>query len=436
MIQDPVIYLPLDLVTEIFLLCRTEYSASGDSFPGPSSLMPLTICQVSRTWRRIALSMPLIWSSISIDSLTKKFSSSISQSWIDRTKDCPLTVDYRMSKNSQASLVLRHQLYGHIPRFRNVTIQPRDVSQGTQFRNCPLLETLDIIQPADQVSAPDEVEGLGQMIEGAPRLRRITATIACLNLIPTLGAKLTSLHLTLRDPVCTLYDVLGQCLHLRELTFACCTRSEKIADWDGLQNSVVLPSLEVLSTAEIGGKEVETCILSGLLTPKLCKGSFLWTEEPRSAQVLQSLLCSSTALRSLSLRCFGGLGEHGISLLRHLPSLSEVCLTGAVSLHTFFCGVPSAVTSTRLLEDMVLGPAADTLLPRLEALSLDTSFLRDEEALISMVESRFRTRLVSPSSSVARLRRVRVDGVLSDAGSLRLMQSCDEVVSCGRAVSR
>ncbi|KAJ7472176.1 hypothetical protein FB451DRAFT_1036811, partial [Mycena latifolia] len=58
---DPVARLPLEISSEIFILCLP-------SRPVPGSLkMPMLLLDICNTWTAIALSTPALWSAIHVD---------------------------------------------------------------------------------------------------------------------------------------------------------------------------------------------------------------------------------------------------------------------------------------------------------------------------------------------------------------------------------
>lgn len=85
--------LPEELWSNIFLLTLPK----RPSFSPHKS--PTVLTRVCRSWRRVALQTPLVWSSISLEStnghLTKGFFE-LSKLWIQRSQDCLLDVDLRL----------------------------------------------------------------------------------------------------------------------------------------------------------------------------------------------------------------------------------------------------------------------------------------------------------------------------------------------------
>ncbi|KAJ7603833.1 hypothetical protein FB45DRAFT_1013863 [Roridomyces roridus] len=88
--------IPEDVLREIFLECL--------SFDEPHSLdpneAPLVLCRISQEWRRLAMSMPLLWMAITIGSLTQAQTEKMQQiadaakEWLSRSGTLPLTIAF------------------------------------------------------------------------------------------------------------------------------------------------------------------------------------------------------------------------------------------------------------------------------------------------------------------------------------------------------
>ncbi|KAF8172764.1 hypothetical protein K438DRAFT_1851070 [Mycena galopus ATCC 62051] len=88
----PILQLPPEILSEIFIQCLPTYSATPSSTRAPMLLA--TIC---RDWREIALSTPYLWCSfiLSVDLIKTRDESAIIrlfETWLSRGGGCPLTM--------------------------------------------------------------------------------------------------------------------------------------------------------------------------------------------------------------------------------------------------------------------------------------------------------------------------------------------------------
>lgn len=88
----PILQLPPEVLSEIFIECLPQYSAAP-----ASTRAPMLLAAICRDWREIALSTPFLWSSfiLSVNLLRAKDGSSVVrlfETWISRSGSCPLTM--------------------------------------------------------------------------------------------------------------------------------------------------------------------------------------------------------------------------------------------------------------------------------------------------------------------------------------------------------
>ena len=89
----PIRKLPNELLAEVFLIIF----AQGDHKCG------WTLSRVSQRWRRLALSLHVLWSSISLSTTTTLCPADTIRLWIERSGSrCPLDIDITLKSNSPA----------------------------------------------------------------------------------------------------------------------------------------------------------------------------------------------------------------------------------------------------------------------------------------------------------------------------------------------
>ncbi|KAH7915871.1 hypothetical protein BJ138DRAFT_822334 [Hygrophoropsis aurantiaca] len=215
MTTDPAMVLPLDVLTGIFLLaCRLQFADPGML----NEFFTLwAISEVSRTWRNIALSTPLLWSIITLRSLVQMNSESAKR-WLSYSVECPLTLDLLLP-----SIFFKYDpfpaLRPHLPRVRELTVaRPFDIPGDSPLTS---LEYLNLVWHSHNAKegAPEGVElkRLRGLLEDAPRLRAIRVTTNFLPVFKLASTKLVELNLSLQVPVTELYEFLSACPDLTVL---------------------------------------------------------------------------------------------------------------------------------------------------------------------------------------------------------------------------
>ncbi|KAJ7641130.1 hypothetical protein FB45DRAFT_1053724 [Roridomyces roridus] len=87
----PVLTLPNETVSEIFIHTLPPYPLCPPRLPGRASPIPLT--HVCRRWRDIALSTPQLWRAIGFtDSRVQLEQTEVVRTWLNRSGSCPLSI--------------------------------------------------------------------------------------------------------------------------------------------------------------------------------------------------------------------------------------------------------------------------------------------------------------------------------------------------------
>ncbi|KAF7348307.1 hypothetical protein MSAN_01784400 [Mycena sanguinolenta] len=169
---SPMRRIPQDVLLEIFFACLpTEHNAVIDPAEAP-----LVLGRISRHWRDVAYSVPMLWSSIHIPALNYSLTppnillrlEKIVEAWLERSATCPLSVslidhtDYTDPNLDMNPLI--HQLFAVSRRLRRLALTgdtlnfrpllqlgPEDLPQlkGLQMRymaNNPDLDPTNIFQ--------------------------------------------------------------------------------------------------------------------------------------------------------------------------------------------------------------------------------------------------------------------------------------------------
>lgn len=97
----PILTLPNEITSEIFLWCLPESLSSVTGTLGRPFHAPMLLIHICRAWRSIAISTPRLWAGLALDlpSLPKKFLTTgecenFLAEWLARAGACPLSLDF------------------------------------------------------------------------------------------------------------------------------------------------------------------------------------------------------------------------------------------------------------------------------------------------------------------------------------------------------
>ncbi|KAJ7123686.1 hypothetical protein C8R44DRAFT_784202 [Mycena epipterygia] len=319
----PVLTLPFEITSQIFLDCLPEDSDDAVR-PYPSQdEAPLVFTRVCRDWREIAISTSTLWNRVHIDldsddgrgHLDAKWVALL-DIWLHRSQPQPLSVTICNRSYTDPHETLVDVLDRHSQRWRDVTLKlpfnhfsrldaptslpvlerltlsahgsPDMINPISAFRHAPMLRHLcleagmhpsDVILPWEQLTT---LEFYGASADDCLELLRLTPNVASC----VLDIQFASHGLALGSPL----------LSLRSFTFS------GPAGW-GMLRYLVMPVLEKLdlTRSPIGPRNV--------------------------AQLLHFIGRSECQLRDLKLYVRSAMTAQTILLLRCLPSLSAVELT-------------------------------------------------------------------------------------------------------------
>ncbi|KAF7361443.1 hypothetical protein MSAN_01177400 [Mycena sanguinolenta] len=137
---DPIAHLPLEISSEIFLLCL-------DPFPMPGALphcVPRLLLSICRAWTDIALSTPALWAAIHIRFPCTRGLKNILPVWLERVRNQFLSISLEVERGQVdedvVGIIWRHgQQLKHLELFEHWGI---DILQCASPGPLPSLETL------------------------------------------------------------------------------------------------------------------------------------------------------------------------------------------------------------------------------------------------------------------------------------------------------
>ncbi|KAF7348311.1 hypothetical protein MSAN_01784800 [Mycena sanguinolenta] len=148
---SPMRRIPQDVLLEIFFACLpTEHNAVIDPAEAP-----LVLGRISRHWRDVAYSAPMLWSSIHIPALNYFFApphillrqEKIVEAWLERSATCPLSISF-----------IDHTDYVDSPLDKHPLIQQL-LAVSRRLRRLTLTGTAETFRPLLQLG-PEEVPQL------------------------------------------------------------------------------------------------------------------------------------------------------------------------------------------------------------------------------------------------------------------------------------
>lgn len=188
--------IPTEILQLIFLECYHDNSRFSQSTEAPFNLISTCI-----RWRLVALSVPLLWSTfhVVLSSNESKPSPVVLQSWIDRSRTCPLSfsatyrgrnafdreVFPRTRKSMKNIFMPLETLSGYMARWENVYLDLSDLPHDTKLPDYPvsaemILETLSVrtFEPHRRHSAsliPSYMRWISSLAESSPKLEKFSS---------------------------------------------------------------------------------------------------------------------------------------------------------------------------------------------------------------------------------------------------------------------
>ncbi|GLB42436.1 hypothetical protein LshimejAT787_1104510 [Lyophyllum shimeji] len=408
----PINRLPVELLADVFFLSLQDNRVMkgpprSRKFPGLSfspgwSSDPMILASVCRHWRAVALTTPMLWSSLAILCSQRKHHIPLLRTWLERSADCPLTIclvePFRESKEraqwwpqQQAlatdilSLLITQAYRWKAIDFRfslGIPVVLANIPHGT----LRALESATIFSSEGRSLSPLEFLSLDQVweaVHASPSLRKARWEAVYLEhrLQDIPCTQLTSIEVTIS--IDSLFDLLSLCHNLVDLHFTD-ARLESDADSPPRSSNhphshalLVLPHLRNLS---LDLNQPSATIFGRLTLPSLISFDIRQDQscrEPSDASSFKDLLArSKCCLQKFS---YEDTGPDGEDIL--LEMLSSPLLSSLADL-----SVESSV-STKFTNLLTRQPAMCATLPRLERLALGQC-ATPPGALRDMVSSR------------------------------------------------
>ncbi|KAJ7187994.1 hypothetical protein C8R46DRAFT_878455 [Mycena filopes] len=427
--------MPRDIWEEIFLHCL-PVSPEPDTpvshrAPGtPLGLTaPLVLLRVCRAWRTVALSLPDLWTSLSVVvSDGQSFPPlDVASRWLRRSGDLPLTLSLCQTNESEGNQEYADEMLAvfmrYLTRWRDVRLDIANPTYGRSLQpssslQAPLLESFHLTTCWRLTPNEEIMQDLLKMLEVAPRLSSFSVSrLSDLNVSPTSTVaipwtQLIRLDLGFIPSVSACLSIMSGCPNLESCNLVVDPEEGPLPTLP-----IVLPSLTSLELHIRAGELAS--LLDRAVFPAL-KSFSLYVQDAydnhaqwSQASFMNFLSRSKCALMRLELHDTGVQPPEFIECLQHEGARGIVELV----IHDSRDWTWDPVITPRLVQLLTLpsgdaptsSPEAEVaayILPALRALDLGKGCWTCPNGLLSeMIESRWRTTL----AGVARLERVHID---------------------------
>ncbi|KAF9465565.1 hypothetical protein BDZ94DRAFT_1306919 [Collybia nuda] len=318
--------LPIEVLGEIFVHCLPR---SNIAPPIPTlQTAPLQLCHVSSRWKRIAMSMPSLWTMIILapmPNVPEAAYLSMIAMFIDLSKSRPLRIDISMEEDDDLEILIKgfSLILPEIDRWKYANIimseEICELLVGAPVGPKPLLEELFLdMLPYDQ--RLEDADHLPATFSKFPRLHVLKLYpdfFAPFNGIP--WSQLIDIYICTGIPIDEVFEILGQCRRL----VRCVLGSVIEPTSDTKPYDVVLPSLASL---QMRLEWDVTCFLSCLTCPALVQLSLGCSHAPpiRAPNVLKKFLSRSSCKLEEFHWKLGGVAESEIIDCMKMPALQHV----------------------------------------------------------------------------------------------------------------
>lgn len=415
-IVAPIRRIPLDVLSEIFIFCADNSGSNSNSKCFDVTQAPMQLSFVCNKWRRLAISISQLWSSISLKGGCEFVSSSgashtylfdrtiqtdMLSTWLLRSGSSPLTLDID-------ALLLKHDtltscitiMIPHSHRWRDVTFALDEEHWGMLSAvkgQLPQLERLDAEILGD---LPDDGFNIPlDIFKVAPKLHTITMQSNVDSsdwLVPL--KQLRSFHFNLHFAMSFPW-ILQECSNLKCCTVDICSMYNTLDDLDHSSLVSLHLVLHIRGHLDVLFNSLTLRALQDLdVSQPLDADSTLVLPQNAVASMLDRSSCNLQRLRL----CYVELtSDELITILQAQPSLVELVVREPTSL----------IVTKRVLKRMThdipqsFSTGSPPVVPNLKRLELFARFPFSDQVVLDLIQSRWRHGL----TQVAGLESVKLD---------------------------
>ncbi|KAF8191058.1 hypothetical protein K438DRAFT_1970799 [Mycena galopus ATCC 62051] len=421
--------MPRDVWEEIFMHCLPPRFASPSDTTGRAtqfttpSTAPLFLLQVCRAWRKVALSLPDLWTSLSVVVRDGQAFPPlvVASSWILRSGDLPLDLVLCQTNESDGNQELADAILAlymrHLPRWREVRLDIANPTYGMSLKpsshlHAPLLETFHLTTCWRMTRNEEITQDLLRMLEGAPRLSSFSVSrlsdlvVSEATSVAIPWTQLVRLDLGFIPSVGACLSIMSSCPNLESCNLIV---DPEQAPFPLPAVPIVLPALTSLELHIRAGELaalIDCAVFPALKNFTMYLQDAYDNHAPWPQESFVALLSrSKCALARLALHDTGVQATQFIECLQH----AGVRTIAELVIHDSRDWTWDPVITPQLVQLLTLPMDADAgecLLPALTALDLGKGCWTCPNGLLSeMIESRWRT----CAPDIARLERVHID---------------------------
>ncbi|KAJ7225056.1 hypothetical protein B0H12DRAFT_1077883 [Mycena haematopus] len=388
---------------------------------------PLFLLQVCRAWRKVALSLPDLWTSLSVVVRNGQAFPplDVASAWLQRSGDLPLDLVLCQANEAEGNQERADALLAlymcHLPRWREVCLDIANPTYGLALKpsghlHAPLLETFHLTTCWRMMRNEEITLDLLRMLEGAPRLSSFSVSrlsdlmVSDATTVAIPWTQLVRLDLGFIPSVGACLSIMHGCPKLESCNLIVDPNQGPLP-----AAPIVLPSLTALELHIRAGELA--ALLDHAVLPALrdftlhlhdaYDGHAAWPQAAFAALLARS----GCKLARLAVHDTGVQAAQFIECLRH----AGVCGITELVIHDSRDWTWDPVITPQLVRLLTVpadddededGVPRECLLPELKALDLGRGCWTCPNGLLSaMIESRWRAN----ARGVARLERVHID---------------------------
>ncbi|KAK7005737.1 methyltransferase, partial [Favolaschia claudopus] len=416
--------MPRDVWEEIFFHClppHPDTPSSNRQSPVPSTA-PIVLLQVCKAWRKVALSFPNLWTSLSVVVRDGQAFPplDVASDWLRRSGELPLELVLCQTNESEGNQEVADEVLAlymrYLPRWRDVRLDIANPTYGRSLQpsshlQAPLLETFHLTTCWRLTRNEEIMQDLLTMLEVAPRLSSFSVsrlsdlTVSEDTTVAIPWTQLVRLDLGFIPSVGACLSIMNNCPNLESCNLIVDPEAGRLP-----ADPIVLPALTSLELHIRAGELAS--LIDCAVFPAL-KNFSLYLQDAYDnhaqwpqASFMDLLSRSKCSLTRLELHDTGVQATQFIECLQHesVFGISELVI------HDSRDWTWDPVITPRLVQLLTLrGGTADLsacLLPALKTLDLGKGCWTCPNGLLSeMIESRWRTE----KSNITRLERVHID---------------------------
>ncbi|KAJ7639345.1 hypothetical protein FB45DRAFT_425065 [Roridomyces roridus] len=173
----PVLSLPPEIVSEIFVLCLPTERMSMDMDALNWNEAPLLLSHICGQWRHIALAMPALWRELDIELLCpsrRAHDLEMIETWLERARKHPLSLRIKAPTSEFVDTPFTQTFFGHASTIQSLDLDlmDNDLEMVTRRVEFPILRKL-YLRASDEYGRDGFSDDAIEMFDEVPRLSEV-----------------------------------------------------------------------------------------------------------------------------------------------------------------------------------------------------------------------------------------------------------------------